>query len=332
MNLEKAQQFLAALGVQETKLHPHGDWLQAPCPLAPWKHSKGTDSRPSFGINIAPHDKSGFNCFSCATHGSLGDLLMEVDSFLKEQPGLGSSHIDLPRAFEILESELEDGIVPLPDWSTMTIKGLTVMEPWPEWWLESFQPVHAWPEALTYLQGRGISPQLAAEFDARYDYSRQAVAFPIRDREGQLVGMRGRMLNPKGHLRYFDYTYNEINNSNLMCFNEHRINPLLPVILVEGMFDVMAVYPFYKNVISPLTVSMGYAKLRRLEIYNEIECFFDNDQAGVRAAEIIQEHFGGRSIVRVLKYPKGCPYKDPSELPREVLWDILNPENTEVTS
>ena len=48
MNVKNIEYVVERMGI--TSVKKNGDWVMLSCPLAPWTHAGGTDSRPSFGI------------------------------------------------------------------------------------------------------------------------------------------------------------------------------------------------------------------------------------------------------------------------------------------
>ena len=52
--------------------------MRCSCPLAPWTHDRGTDSKPSFGFKIADNGQIVYNCLSCKAKGRLSNLVDEL--------------------------------------------------------------------------------------------------------------------------------------------------------------------------------------------------------------------------------------------------------------
>jgi hypothetical protein len=68
-------EFLTKLG--GTRFKQSRSYVNSTCPLAQWKHQKGYDTHPSFGVKIVPDGPSGFYCMS-ATCGAKGSDLKEL--------------------------------------------------------------------------------------------------------------------------------------------------------------------------------------------------------------------------------------------------------------
>lgn len=71
--------FAGFLG-EKVQPSPRLGWLSICCPLS-WRHEKGHDSNPSFGMRIdAKTPASRCHCFSCNYSGDQMDLVFELKS------------------------------------------------------------------------------------------------------------------------------------------------------------------------------------------------------------------------------------------------------------
>ena len=257
MNRDGIIEFLSAVGV-----HGHvmeGEWVQASCPAAFSRHKSGTDHNPSFGINVNEEGKSGYHCFSCGMKGhDLGDLLLELQHDAKIYGVM--NHFDFTKARTMVENEDDIGYV-AHEWTDTSLD--KQFEAWPEWWLDKFPSAWAHQGARTYLQNRGVLQSTAKALDLRFDPKREMVCFPIRHQSGFLAGFRGRHLTTK---RYHDYVWNQINNTSIVLYGESWIDPMQPVVVVEGPFDLAAVYPHYKNVVALFMASVNKRKMAKLQL------------------------------------------------------------------
>lgn len=318
MNHKNAKKFLAALGIHKSE--DRGGWIIAPCPLAPWRHSSGKDSRPSFGLKIQDN-RSFYNCFSCNDGGNLETLLAEI---LAHTHGDPPESMDLATAYALLDEEAQAGYITQKDWTMHRKLDPNYMEAWPEHFLDKFPSANKIPLAKDYLQSRNVLGADITKFDIRFDYSFKTVVFPIRDVAKRLVGMRGRYLVTEvGKPKFYDYSYQKKNSTSLVWYNENNSTPLKPVILVEGALDAIAVSKVYSNVVAALTAQMSIQKIGRLKRYPVVFCMFDNDNAGQIAYEKVKLQLGKHVSVRRVSYPDNFKAKDPSELPVSVLSDVL---------
>jgi len=303
----------------------HDDWVRGSCPLAFARHKSGEDRNPSFGVHINPTGKSGYSCFACQLHGKeLAGLAYELTYYQKD--GTFPEHYNLAKAFEIIEAENEVGYHG-SDWAAQG-KQASKLEIWPEWWLESFPSIFKFSEAVAYMNGRGIVPAVVKALDVRFDPHKGIIGFPIRTRTKKLAGMRGRYLNPVNGFKHYDYKWNGVSNTSLVLLGEDHIDPLKPVVVCEGQFDMAKIYRVYRNVVANLTASMSAGKIKKLKTAVEVIAFFDDDVAGVEAALTLKEHLKNDCAYRIVKYPsmpKDCEKQDPGGLSVDAIAKILKP-------
>lgn len=233
--------------------------------------------------------------------------------------------MDLAAAFALLDSE------PVYYWQDVDGDDQPeqmVVTPWPEWWLTSFKPALMVPSARDYLTGRGVSPALMQAFDIRYDSARHAVCFPVRNRDGELCGMRGRFIVPRNERRYHDYDYKGQRNTHLLWFNEDRLDWSRTVVVCEGAFDAVAIYRWYRNVTSGLSATMSLSKISELANAVEVVCCFDPDEAGRLAYQKVRKVLSPGTVVRSVTWPEEIDYAsakwDASKLDMDILGHMLS--------
>ncbi len=252
------------------------NWLILKCPLAPWRHGGGTDNNPSFGIEIG-NDPPKCICLACGFAGKLQDVLFELVRNLK--PGTPSRK----RAVKMMQG--------IPVASTkgpmMPIKTTTrvVRDPlFPEKWLASFPLASSYAEPMKYLMSRNVNNITADKIDIRYDPNNERIGFTIRDWSSTLRGMQGRtMIDAQPKYLFYKYEGKACGHEVLM--GEHLIDPEKPVILVEGVFDYAALFPYTKQVLVLWGCQATETRLKRLARLLKIYTAFDNDKAGDMARE-----------------------------------------------
>lgn len=318
MNEQEIKMFLSHLGVDNAELH--GDWVRSSCPLAFARHKSGKDSNPSFGVTHVPGGKSGFNCFGCNIKGKTLDGLLTETMYALQKQG-GHSDINLEAAFKMIEDEGESGYLH-SDWTGKIYPAVSGFEEWPNWYLDSFMSVFKSPEAMAYLNSRGVAYDLWDVFSLRFDATRQTVCFPFFNRDNKLSGMRGRFIKPKGDFRYYDYKWNNVNNTSLIWMGENHLDYLKPVVVVEGMFDYAAVYRVYPNVVANLSTGLSEQKVKKLENAVQIVGFFDNDEAGKIASVLLGDRFKGGYVEVDYGSSKA---KDPGSMSWSELINALRP-------
>lgn len=224
-------------------------WVHASCPLAKYRHEKGVDNNPSFGVvyNSAEAGKQEghAHCFSCRYSGDLRDIVAQ----LYAQGALTAAELETCMA--TLE-EVKTGSLPL------SLSAHHADDPFPDQdWLISFPRVtKQHTVAFEYLNNRGIPPRLIKRFDIRFDPQRYRVCFPLHDRAQRFRGLIGRTLipNPEGP-RYFYYPYKGNAPRGFTWFNENSLDFSKPVVVVEGIFDALKVYQVYPNVTASLSIA-----------------------------------------------------------------------------
>lgn len=286
-------QFLKALNARS--IQPHGKWVIAACPLAPWQHQSGRDAHPSFAIKVDPDKEAIYNCFSCGG-GDLISLLYKLREY-----GAARPKYDLKRAMELAVADGERPVkFHVKEWGEVVEEEPYVT--FPEPWLATFHHAIDTPRARRYLrQKRRLSDHVITSLDIRYDTSRDTVCFPIRDFEGALCGLRGRYIAPTDDRRYHMYGNYAGQRNNMVWYGEPWIDFDKALILCESVFDLAAIYPHYRNVCAPLSVSFGAAKARRLREAIDIVTLFDADKGGDKARQRVDKYFRAARVTHL--YP-----------------------------
>lgn len=273
-----------------------GSWVQGHCPYGPWRHG-GSDAHPSFGIKAgtAKQPKSIYKCMSCGKGGDLFDLVMDLQSYLSKDPIEGYK---LGAALQLIAgvADAELTAMGIPDYEDAPEDAEVVF---PESWLATFHKIEKFPKALEYCYSRGMSQSLISKLDLRYDPVQRRVGFPYRDRQGRLMGMQGRSLEPKAELRYYQYGYHNQRNS-FVWMGEDTVDLDNPVVLVEGPVDFARVYAHYPNVVASFTSGLSKRKLDRLNDASSIITFYDYGNGGNAARESIRKHYRKADIVDII--------------------------------
>lgn len=307
MTPKQAEDFLRALG--STKFDKSGlPWLHGQCPLAPWRHEEPVQAVPKFGIltgNVRPR----CHCFACGFGGGLDTLIGTIMLLSNNKHGydLRAADAAMEQANELaldLEEEVASGPKPLM--------------PYPEAWWATFPRASDCTPALNYLASRDITPEEAALHDLRYDPIQKRVVFPIRGRDSLLYGARGRLIEP-GEPRYFIYKLAEVTNPQ-MWYGEQGLSFDDPILVVESVFDRVAAYRFYQNVIAPMSASVSDEQIKRVSDGFAFVHLFDADKAGSRGSRKLQRELS-KAHHTLLCLPKG---HDPSSMPKQELGEIIS--------
>jgi hypothetical protein len=317
VNKFDTRKFLELLNVKVPAAQQRSGWTIASCPLAPWKHDGGTDKKPAFACKDEPGDAR-MNCFACAWHGSMSDLLEEMHYLNTKE-----MHVDPPWAQLRAMVDASEAAVSLSfDHPTMeellvSPKGVHVF---PTWWLESFPPVWDMKPAMHYLVSRGVDLKTIAFLDLRYDSQQKRICFPVRDFNGDLVGLHGRAIMEDTEPRYRMYTQAKQNNP-ICWLGESWVDLNRPILVVEGPFDVASCLRVYPNTVSPLFASPGHAKVRRMADALEWVTLLDAGKGGDAGRKKIGHAIGQTHLLTHAKLPKGV--KDPGVATEEELRGVL---------
>lgn len=182
------------------------------------------------------------------------------------------------------------------------------------------------PEALAYLAERGITGAAVARFQLGYasvkwrdlglvlarhsdasckasglliepdaggrrrDRFRDRLMFPIRDRDGDVVGFGGRALGADAEVKYLNSPEGLTFRKSTVLYGLHEAQQAIQdaghAIVVEGYFDVVGLWQAgIENVVSTMGTACSRLQLEQLlELTEHVVFCFDGDTAGDRAA------------------------------------------------
>lgn len=290
-----------------------GEWVEAPCPLARWRHEKGTDSKPSFAVKLGPGE-SFVNCFSCGFAGRQSAVVTELMALTTNDPTARSS-MDLAGALNMCTDANRDQ--PLSLAAGVAAKPEEVEDPLiPAWWLQSFARAWDVEEPRGYVLGRGATLEAMKHFDLRWDEFRGRLGFPIRDAGGQLRGMQGRTLRDD-KIKYLHYTFNGECSRHTML-NEQAVDPDRPVVAVEGPFDALKVWTVYPNVVALMGTHVTAKRRIGMARFRRVVALLDGDKAGREAAKRLRR--AHRDVV-VVHLPQGA---DPGGMSFDDIKNLLD--------
>ena len=176
-----------------------------------------------------------------------------------------------------------------------------------------------------------FSPEVLDAFEVRYDRGGHLLVYPLRDRDGRLVRLHCRTLDPNAYLRYRFYTNDdyrrfgvELSDDQLgkghNFLNGHRVinrvlnDELDQVVVVEGPKQAMRVYEAgYRQVIA----TMGGFGPQQIRVLQMLAChfytFFDNDEGGEGARNKFYKRMIGCNLVTHIDYDE-INKRQPDEL------------------
>ena len=289
------------------KVERVGDRHRALCPF----HK---DSKPSLYIR----DDGSFHCFGCQKHGSVFSFVMEhngvsfpdavkeVAQFLGvpvPERRSGTRITEEQRAlFDVLEEsnlffrrQLADAGTNSPVKRYLKSRGIDQAA------IDRFQIGYA-PDSWTSLKDhfRNTKEQLLIDADVLvrnvdrdsvYDRYRDRLVFPIRNRQGSVVGFGGRVLDEKVEPKYLNTKQTKVFSKSRELYGlfealdtKRRPERLL---LVEGYMDVVALSQHgIPYAVAALGTASNDVHFRTMFWFtNEVICCFDGDDAGRTAAK-----------------------------------------------
>ena len=322
MNRKDSERFLTHLCAKVPKLQPRNLWVVSNCPLEPWRHTGGTSGADVFGIRVESGD-SFCNCFSCGFHGKQSDLVMEMSLLNKKAPS--GRPYKFKEAVEMVDRAETEFVLELdtPDIEEVLYgqDDTEALHPFPESWLATYPKWSDAPAARKYLATRSVGAETADALDLRFDPTQRRICVPVRDFSATLYGFHGRAIDHGVEPRYRMYTHDHRNNP-LIWYGEHHIDLDRPLVVVEGFFDLAAVWPVYKNVATPLFASPNADKLRRMADAPEWITFYDHGTGGDQGRAKVSKLFKKTHIIHHVTPPKHR--KDPGECTPEEIHETLS--------
>ena len=294
------------------RLKKAGRNYQACCPF----HS---EKSPSFTVS---QDKQFYHCFGCGAHGNVISFLMEYErlEFPEAIEELARYHsIEVPR---------EEGGSPAPSakQKQQTQDDYELMEKAAKFYAQQLKVHNDKDKAINYLKNRGLSGEIVkafgigyapAEWDSmlrtfgttpaaqqqllnlklitendnrrRFDFFRDRIMFPIRDKRGRVIAFGGRVLEDGGP-KYLNSPETRIFHKGNELYGFYQAKQaqrnLTRVMIVEGYMDVVALAQFG---IDYAVASLGTATTAEhiqmlFRATSEIVCCYDGDRAGREAA------------------------------------------------
>ncbi|ALS99497.1 DNA primase [Lacimicrobium alkaliphilum] len=327
------------------RLKKAGRNYQACCPF----HSEKT---PSFTVS---QDKQFYHCFGCGAHGNAISFLMEYDRL--EFPDA----IEELARYQGVEVPREQSPNPQQSQQNRQQKedDYELMEKISRFFCHQLKHHADGPKAVNYLKQRGLSGEVVKSFgigyapdswdsllsqfgntpqrrqqmlDLRvlndneqgrtYDFFRDRIIFPIRDRRGRVVGFGGRVLGD-GTPKYLNSPETRIYHKGSELYGYYQARQahrrLDRLMVVEGYMDVVALAQFgIDYAVAALGTATTEEQVQLLfRAAPQIVCCYDGDRAGRdaawRALENALGHLKDGVEMRFLFLPDG---EDPDSMVR----------------
>ena len=331
MNMQEITEFLRLIGAKNIQQDEARGWVRASCPLAPWQHEGGDDSKPSFGIKVPESETEVpyYHCFTCQSNGQLPKLVTALMHLSGSRMAEASNYLS---QFELFKTDDEstsrrkrivvrDRFVDAKFTDRIVLKN----DPVPPEILAQFPPLYeksdltAHREALFWLgKERGISVEAMRKYQVRLYVSpldEVGVLFPIIDTDGVTVlDMWARLIENKQFFR----VKNTLTRSPVdykapnLLFGNHLFEPGKPILLVEGAIDALKLESLGVHRAMATFGALSNEQAESLPA-SVIYLGFDNDPAGHEIAKKAKTKLHDVPSVSLLDWGVvGC--KDAGEL------------------
>jgi len=334
MRYERVKYYCQKLGIKLVGGVSASGWVQATCPLAPFTHESGGDTRPSFGICCDNKKRSHYYCFACGHKGSLSNLCFEMARAYNKP-----EWVELGNAIEKEENTLieETFLDDLPEWEQPKEEKeiLHIVDK-----KEAFKRYLSFlwsSEAVNYFRNvRHFDDSWGAWAELRWDEKEKRILFPIYNIDKQLLGFNGRAIYPDIQPKTRDY---EGLQKRKVLLGEHLLKSDKQnyVIITEGPFDYLRLRSYGLPAVALLGSVLTDEKATTLKKLGKtvIWCT-DNDLAGQKAIYgqtdvVTGEHQFEKGGLAKLKgyveqmtvvFPEGI--NDPDELSEEQAKQVIN--------
>jgi len=329
MDVNAVKQFLSAIGVDPSSMSVERGYVQAPCPMAPYMHSGGVDTRPSFGVRISNSRLSYYFCFGCSPEAArLERLVHNVWLMSGAYPWEAAKILVREENYgEAREIHVEDDVWEEPEGEDPPPLPPEVLRKYPL--LQGRNDFEA-RRCKFYLEhDRGVPVWVQNMLRVRYCSDSSAVIYPMTDFRGNIFLLRARSRKSKAmwtispKLAGFpDMEFPKIKEVGVW-FGMHLIDWGRPVMLVEGGEDLLRLIALgYFNVIASLTTSVTDTQIDSLCAGTYI-LGYDSDKSGKFAHRRITDRVRDALIFEADWGAVGCG--DPGALEsREQLAEVLN--------
>lgn len=332
-------------------------WIGATCPFASWRHAKGTDKRPSFGVIVTTEDESHFRCLSCNISGSLKTLVWLLSRYRGTGPWYDAacklvavdwpSETELDRRIAMAEkapiertreklAKARYGSWGVPETTPQPLSKINLDSldyvTLPESDLEVLRPLPK--AACEYLYGprRRLTALTAEVWGLKWQAERRRIVIPVRDHKGALVAITGRALDVQEDSGKWvpeqmpKFLHSKGFHRNFFLFGEHLIEKGQIGYLVEGHFDAMYLrQQGYTNALAVMGSFLAPPQVEKLvQFLSRVVILRDGDKAGETAAIQWRQALLGRIPVALADVKEGV---DPDEYSDDALEAMLSLDN-----
>ena len=281
--------------------------ISVSCPLAIVRHGDPNDDNMSCSIEVLDDGPSRVRCFSgnCRFHGSLLKLVREAVKVRGSAPHLTALLADVSAyEFVSLNGKVKRLKQRLQDEQTFkeTKSPIRDREAIPE---SAFEPFAG--RLPQYAIERGISIETARVWGLGYDKENGYLVFPVRRRDGTLVGLVGRAVSDRA--KHTHHNYGGLDKAKNL-FGAHMLENGKPVVVVESCIDTLNTWQALDGkACVAASLGEGFTDRHALTLASckpPFVCIFtDGDPAGHAMASKIAYILDGHMPVKLMECPWG---------------------------
>ncbi len=304
-----------------------GDWIIFSCPFS--EHKRG-DKKPSAGINL---ESGGWNCFGCGRSGTIinfvaeyeGITLIEATEKLQESYGGLFGDYSLVEEFEeIIEHGRKQRIRKESPRIDERVRHLFDVD-----WARAKESYIAGtlPSRLRYPFLRRIEVDSLYRFGIGFDQNFKRLTIPWRDKDGNLVGFRGRATSITDFPKYVGigdkkneyYGFPTLKTSHHVFGLDSATQELL---IVEGEFDCISLRQRgFEGAVALGGSKLTEHQLRLIEdTATSVSLMFDPDNAGKEATRKWADALFTRLPVTLIDLGEN----DPAESTTDEIYDAVS--------
>jgi hypothetical protein len=319
MRAEAIEELAEMLGVEKVRVR--SSYVLMSCPFASTMHGSGRDKHPSLSVIVDDTGRSGFRCHGCGMTGTLSYLVTRWGLQTKSPTERLFRFIDKhENPLQMVKSRIDSKMA--AQWDPLPPKPAVDWTVFEEVELEEF--VGSVPQ---YALDRGLTIETCKEWQLGFDKefkdsvtrrTRPRLVFPIRRKDGKLVGLIGRAIDDLKHEKYYNYW--NFQKSNYL-YGMHRLKDRGHVIAVEGLFDVLMWSQYGLPVAGLMGSQPSEAQAKLLLEFEMVYVALDADEAGAKGSKWLLKRLKDRVPIYGVKFPEGK--KDPGDMSKEEAWEAI---------
>lgn len=334
MNIESVDAKAILEYYSVNNFYEDGEELKFSCPFP--EHSNG-DRNPSSGVN---KKTKMYNCFSCHRKGTIVTFVAEMEGISEavaaryvRENFYKHGDYENKSVVESLKKKLErPKEVKMPTGISETALSSFYVD-WDKVF-EAYENEELPPQLSYIIESKGFCKDTLKMFNIGFDQKTNRLTIPIRDFNGELVGIKGRATlqdqmpkyksigDKEDSQPYYGFFTTNINNYTFGLDTAEK-----DVIICEGEFDAIALREKgFGGAVSIGTCSIRDKQIRDIRRKaSSVVVLLDSDDAGVKGAKEIFESLDKYIPVKVAECPEGL---DPAEMSKDqILEAIQNSKN-----